>query len=111
MVLVLVTVMVVVASALPVTVAEAIVPQVTGLVALDGLVVTEQVRFTVPVKPSVGSTAIVEVLPEVAPAATVTLVADRAKVGDGAPVGQALTTLAILSEPSPVARSKPVAEL
>ena len=45
MVLVLVTVMVVVASALPVTVAEAIVPQVTGLVALDGLVVTEQVRL------------------------------------------------------------------
>ena len=41
--------------------------QVTGLVAFVGAVVTEQLRATVPVKPSEGVTVIADVLPVVAP--------------------------------------------
>ena len=45
--------------------------QVTGLVGLGGVVVTEQLRFTVPVSPPEGVTVIVDVFPVVAPAFTV----------------------------------------
>lgn len=42
--------------------------QVAGLVGLLGLVVTAQVRPTLPVKPFAGVTVTIEVLPVVAPA-------------------------------------------
>jgi predicted secreted protein len=58
-------------------------PQVTGLVALDGSVVTLQVRLTVPVNPLDGVAVMVEVLPVVAPAAMETLV--PARVNDVVP--------------------------
>jgi len=40
---------------------------VTGLIALAGLEVTEQLRFTIPINPSVGVMLIVDVSPVVAP--------------------------------------------
>jgi hypothetical protein len=44
--------------------------QVTGLVAFEGVVVTAQVRATVPLNEPDGVTVIVDVFPEVAPAVT-----------------------------------------
>lgn len=55
----------------PETVTEDVTLQVAGLVAPVGAVVTAQERFTVPVKPLAGATVTVDVLPVVAPAATV----------------------------------------
>ncbi len=57
-------------SAPPVMLTEVgdIVPQVTGLVAPAGDVVTAQVSATAPVKPLVGLTDMVDVFPLVAPA-------------------------------------------
>ena len=46
-------------------------PQVRGLAAPAGAVVTAQVRFTVLLNPPDGVTVIVDVLPDVAPAFTV----------------------------------------
>lgn len=65
------TVSVAVPAAAPLIATDAGIEQVAGLVALAGLVVTAQLRLTVPVKPPAGVTLIVEVLPLVAPALSV----------------------------------------
>jgi len=51
----------------PVMFTEAGMAHVTGLIALAGLEVTEQLRFTIPINPSVGVMLIVDVSPVVAP--------------------------------------------
>jgi hypothetical protein len=53
---------------------------VAGSIAPEGLDVREHLRLTAPTKPASGFTAIVEVLPEVAPALTVTAVPDKSKL-------------------------------
>jgi hypothetical protein len=53
---------------------------VAGSIAPDGLDVREHLRFTAPTKPASGFTEMVEVLPEVAPALTVTAVPDKSKL-------------------------------
>jgi hypothetical protein len=53
---------------------------VAGSIAPEGLEVREHLRLTAPTKPASGFTVIVEVLPEVAPALTVTAVPDKSKV-------------------------------
>ena len=55
-------------------------PQVMGLVALAGEVVTEQVRFTRPANPPVELAVMVAVLPVVAPAAMVIAPVFRVKL-------------------------------
>ena len=69
-----------VTAALPVTLTEDGMLHVAGLVGLVSVVVTAQLKFTVPVKPPAGVTLIVEVFPVVAPAAraNVLLAAERA---------------------------------
>lgn len=62
------TVNVEVAAPVPVMLTGDWTAQVMGLVAPVGEVVTAQLSATLPVKPFVGVTEIVEVLPEVAPA-------------------------------------------
>ena len=54
---------------------------VAGSLAAVGVIA--QVRFTVPVNPPDGVRVIVDVLPEVAPGATVTAVPEIVKLGDG----------------------------
>ena len=56
--------------------------KVGGITAPLGLVVRTAVRITLPVKPPVGVTVIVEVLPVVAPAAMLTGVLLTVKLGD-----------------------------
>ena len=68
---VVVTVRVAVTAAVPAMLTEDGTEQVAGLVAPAGLVVTAQVRLTVPLKPPVGVTLTVEVLPVVAAATIV----------------------------------------
>ena len=51
-----------------------------GSIAPEGLVVREHLRLTAPTKPASGFTVIVEVLPEVAPALTVTAVPAKSKL-------------------------------
>jgi hypothetical protein len=83
--------------------------QVAGLVAAFD--VNAQVRLTAPVNPPDGVTVMVEVLPVVAPATTlIAALLLKAKVLEVAAV-QPLTTLDTLSDPRPVAISKPVAAL
>jgi hypothetical protein len=73
-----------VAGVVPLTVTvDALRAMVGKSVAPTGLVVSEAVRLTAPVKPLAGVTATVEVLPEVAPGATVTVVPETLKVGGG----------------------------
>lgn len=73
--------------AVPESATEGATPQVAGLVAFAGDTFTAQLRFTVPVKPFWGVTAIVDVLPVLAPASKVTLpLLERAKLGDGVEV-------------------------
>jgi hypothetical protein len=57
--------------------------RVGGYWAPEGLEVTVAVRATLPVKPPLGVTEMVEVLPVVAPGATVTAVPLTVKLGDG----------------------------
>jgi hypothetical protein len=59
------------ASVAATTFTEAVTPHVAGLVAPVGIVVTAQVRLTVPVNPFAGVTVIIEVSFVIAPAATV----------------------------------------
>ena len=83
----LAAVSVAVTAVVPVTVSEAGTVQVTGLTALAGDVVTAQLRATVPVNPFEGVMLTVDVLPVVAPAATVIApLFVSAKVGVGAAV-------------------------
>jgi hypothetical protein len=78
------TVAVVVAAVVPLTVTDDALSATVGrLVAPAGLVVSDAVRLTAPVKPLAGVTATVEVLPDVAPGATVTVVPETVKVGGG----------------------------
>jgi hypothetical protein len=56
--------------------------KVGGVVTPLGLLVRAAVRVTLPVKPPVGVTVIVEVLPVVAPAAMLTGVLLTVKLGD-----------------------------
>ena len=56
--------------------------KVGGITAPVGLLVRAAVRVTLPVKPPVGVTVIVEVLPVVAPAAMLTGVPLTVKLGD-----------------------------
>jgi hypothetical protein len=79
--------------------------QVAGLVAPAGLVVTEQLRVTAPVKPLVGVTLIVEVLPVVAPAAT--LIAP-ALLRENVEIGLTVTLTGVVAVILPVAASVPV---
>jgi hypothetical protein len=51
------------------TFTELVTPHVAGLTAPDGMVVTAQVRLTVPVNPPLGDTLMVDVFPVVAAAA------------------------------------------
>ncbi len=67
---VVVTVSVPVSAVAPVMVTELVTPQVAGLVAPVGMVVTAQVRLTAPVKPFAGVTVMVDVLPVAALAST-----------------------------------------
>ena len=60
---VVVTVNVAFCAVVPEMVTEGVTPQVAGLVAPAGVVVTAQVRLTAPVKPFAGVTVIVDVLP------------------------------------------------
>jgi hypothetical protein len=60
---------------------------VTGLVALDGDVVTAQVSATVPVNEFDGVTVIVEVLPEVAPGVLTLIVPLLERVKSEEPTG------------------------
>jgi hypothetical protein len=53
---------------------------VAGFIAPEGLEVREHLRLTAPTKPPLGVTAMAEVLPEVAPAFTVTAVPDKSKL-------------------------------
>ena len=66
---VVVTVTVAVTAVALTTLTELVTPQVAGLTAPDGMVVTAQLRLTMPVNPPLGVTLMVDVLPEVAPAA------------------------------------------
>jgi hypothetical protein len=66
---VVVTVSVAVCAVVPATLTELVTPQVAGLVAPAGIVVTAQDRLTVPVKPLEGVTVTLAVLPVVAAAA------------------------------------------
>jgi hypothetical protein len=56
--------------------------KVGGATALPGLLARAAVRVTLPVKPPVGVTVIVDVLPVVAPGATLTAVPLTVKLGD-----------------------------
>jgi hypothetical protein len=95
---VVVTVTVALAGPAPVTFTELVTPQVAGLTAPVGMVVTAQERLTVPVKPFVGLAEIDEVLPVVAPAAKVMLPPLlRVKLGAGVTVTP--TTVFCESEP------------
>ena len=69
----------------PVSVTGLVEPKlrVGGYWAPVGLEVTEAVKTTLPVKPPVGVTLIMEVLPEVAPGKTLTDVPVRVKLGGG----------------------------
>lgn len=53
------------------TFTELVTAHVAGLTAPEGIVVTAHVKLTVPVNPPLGDTLMVDVLPVVAPAATV----------------------------------------
>jgi hypothetical protein len=61
--------------------------QVTGLVALDGDVVTAQVSATVPLNELDGVTVIVEVLPDVAPGLLTVMVPLLERVKSEEPIG------------------------
>jgi hypothetical protein len=63
-----VTVRVPLTALVPVTSTDEVTPHVAGLVGLVGVVVTVQVRFTLPVKAFDGVTVMVAVSPVVAPA-------------------------------------------
>jgi crotonobetainyl-CoA:carnitine CoA-transferase CaiB-like acyl-CoA transferase len=84
---VVVTVRVAFCAVVPEMATEGVTPHVAGLVAFAGVMVTAQVRFTVPVKPFAGVTVIADVFPVVALASTVMLpLFERAKPGAGAVV-------------------------
>ncbi len=69
----------------PVTLTTLETAQVAGLTALAGVVVTAQVKLTAPVKLFAGVTVMEDVLPVVAPAATLMLPPfESANVGGGA---------------------------
>ena len=76
---VLLTVIVAVTAEVPLMSTEDGMLHVGGAIAPEGLDVREHLRMTAPTKPAAGVTAIVEVLPEVAPALTVTAVPDKSK--------------------------------
>ena len=93
---VVVTVSVAFCAVIPAMVTEDLTPQVAGLVAPVGAVVTAQVRLTAPVKPFEGVTVMVEVLPVVAlPSTLMAPLLVRLKPGAGAAV--------TVTEPVPVA--------
>jgi hypothetical protein len=77
---VLLTVIVAVTAEVPLMSTEDGMLHVGGAIAPEGLDVREHLRMTAPTKPAAGVTAIVEVLPEVAPALTVTAVPDKSKL-------------------------------
>jgi hypothetical protein len=77
---VVVTVIVAVAAEAPSMSTEDGMLHVGGAIAPDGLDDRAHFRFTTPTKPPPGFTAILEVLPEVAPALTVTAVPDKSKL-------------------------------
>jgi hypothetical protein len=62
------TVSIPVSAPVPVISTDVVTPHVAGLVGLDGVVVTAQVKFTLPVNPFDGVTVMVAVSPVVAPA-------------------------------------------
>jgi hypothetical protein len=72
-VVVVVTVSVAVCAEIPEMVAEGVTPQVAGLVAPVGAMVTAQERLTAPVNPLEGVTVIMDVLAVAALASTVIL--------------------------------------
>jgi hypothetical protein len=76
---VVLTVIVAVTAEVPLMSTEDGMVHVAGSIAPEGLDVREHLRATAPTKPAPGVTAIVEVLPEVAPALTVTAVPDKSK--------------------------------
>ena len=76
---VVLTVIVAVTAEVPLMSTEDGMVHVAGSIAPEGLDVREHLRATAPTKPAPGVTAIVEVLPEVAPALTVTAVPDNSK--------------------------------
>ena len=76
------TVIVAVTAELPLMSTEVGMLHAAGSIAPEGLVVREHLRLTAPTKPASGVTVIVEVLPEVAPALTVTAVLDKSKLPD-----------------------------
>jgi hypothetical protein len=77
---VLLTVIVAVTAEVPLMSTEDGMLHVGGAIAPEGLDVREHLRMTAPTKPAAGVTARVEVLPEVAPALTVTAVPDKSKL-------------------------------
>lgn len=82
-----VTVSVPFCAALPLIVTAEVTPQVTGLVAPAGAVVTAQLKFTAPVNPLEGVTVMLAVFPVVAPASKLMPPPfDRANPGTGAEV-------------------------
>jgi hypothetical protein len=90
---------VVVTALVPATVTDEAANEIVGgSTAPDGLEVKAALRLTEPVNPFAGVTVMVEVLPEVAPATTVTAVAETTKVG-----GNGAVTVTVTAEEVEVA--------
>ena len=92
----------------PVTLTLEGIAQVGGSVAVAMLVVTTQLRLTVPVNPPEGVTVMVDVLPDAAPGATVMLPLSVRAMAGFAAGAVTVTVMLVLAVMVPVAASVPV---